>query len=687
MWGASLIQGGLCIRKVCIAVFALVGVASAVWSAPIQINRLPLQRTAGAQIAGPANTQARFQTLVNGKNWATGRKQQVLAAFSHLPSGMQSAVATALVPGLAAANGLPSLKQRAIANRAPVFQLATPYITDVWPDSGDGCPNAWLLVYGIGVNANCQIWFNGSARTTYYMPWGEDFGECVGCELPTVPIAHDYELYLKDTAANKSGAHMNYRVVAPRGWRGNHGWKWANFGEATIPWEQFRHYFGANEVEDAVGNHLPAAQAWYNSTYKTVGAGGNCFGMTLSAERFFFDQTWCYYDAWWNANDLSRAWDYEFINETHRTVNEHQGAQLEASIMANKLWLKDNQNHNQAWERCRDLLPQLGVKNNPMLSIYGSNWGHCVWPYRVEEVGNTRKIYIWDNNDPYHENETSDPTTVVQIDKTTGHLTWGSAVRILCRSYHDCTPADPHLPTEATDGDSAMMNVVVADKGARVTQIRDGQGHTFYANGAENENPSTRIPNSMRFIPDTGTQPNPDFPLVYLFGNTSGKSLDVELEGVTNRTVRSFAPGLVFEATPSADRLMFKLDKMLTNQAGLLLSQQTPCRVRTIMRVGNRNQRVIDVNLLNGASGLLIKPNLDKTGVDVENRTGAQVRYELEVQGFEGGKLRRLKLPTQNLGAHTGVLLAPTNWTQLQDVKASLRNLQTGAAIRQDILR
>ncbi|UCH35298.1 MAG: hypothetical protein JSV65_02795 [Armatimonadota bacterium] len=634
-----------------------------------------------------ASLQKSLQAMVAKQSWSTAQKQRVVTAFAQLPAGMQQAVVASRDPGIASQLGVASMRFSKDILTRPRFEIKPPHITDVWPDSGDGAPGSWLLIYGIEVNSTCQVWFNGSARTTYYMPWGEDFGECVGCEIPSVSIAHDYDLYLKDTAADRTGNHLNYRVVAPRGWRGLHGWKFANFSEATIPWECFRHYFGANEVEDAGGNHLPAAQAWYDSTYKRVGSGGNCFGMTLSAERFLFWQPWSLFESWWNSHRLPRAWNYDFVNEVHRSVNEHQGAQLEASVMANRQWLLDNQDHNEAWERCRDLIGQLGSKNAPLLSIYGPGWGHCVWPYQTEEVGNERRIRIYDNNVPYAEDEASDTTRVVRINKTTDDLTWGSATRTICRSYADVTPADPHLPTEATEGEAAMMAVVVVDKPARVTQISDEAGRRLYVGDRINTDSKTRIPYAGLFVPDTGITPAPDFPNVYVFGRARNKKLNVQLANARGRRMRAFTPGLVFEVASDADQAGITLDKLVTNQTSLLLAQDIPAQVRTIMRVGPRQQRVIDIKLLDAARGVLFEPKADRSGVNVENRSGSPLRYEIEIRNFQAGTVGSLQLPAQTLTAQTGAVLAPTNWAQLRDVGVELRNLQTGAMIRRETLR
>ncbi len=694
-----------------VAMMALVaGHAQVAAPKPGLAPKIGVAQSAQAALLSPASIQGKFAAAVAAQSWAQAKKAEVLGAFAKLPASMQQAIVASRDGEVARRLGVASMAfSRERLTHRPV-EIRLPHISDVWPASGDGSPGVWMLVYAIGVNPNCQVWFNGSARTTYYMPWGEDWGECVGCEIPAVPIARDYDLYLKDTAADRAGSHLSYRVVAPRHWRGLHGWRFANFSETTIPWDVFRHYFGANEVEDGAGHHLPAAQAWYDSRYKGVGSGGNCFGMTMRAIRTLFWQPWSLYESWWNANHLARAWDYDFVNETRRSVNEDQGAQLEASVMANKLWLLDNQNHNQAWERCRDLIGQLASNNQPALSIYGSGWGHCVWPYRTEEVGNERRIYIYDNNVPYAEDEASDATMVVRINKTTGNLTWGTATRTICRSYRDCTPADPHLPTEATEGEAAMMVTLVLDQPAHVTQITDEAGRTFYVGGRINTDPRARIPMSLLFVPERATTRDPVLPLAarrgpqfestedesgapdppetYLFGRARGKRLNVQADNMRGRSMRAFAPSLVFEVFSSTgDRADLTLNKLLTNQASLLANQLQGGEIRTIMRTGPRSQRVIGVKLLDAARGMLVAPRADRSGVTVENRSGAPMRYELEIQSFAAGKLIGVKLPTQTLAAHTGAVLAPSDWSQLRMVRMQLRNLRTGATIRRETLQ
>lgn len=696
-------------RRAGIVAALLIALATVAWRVPAlaavapQVKAPPkLATVQPAQTAAlsAAAVQKSFVDVVAKQSWPQDQKQTVLTAFQKLPAVMQQAVAASHDRTIATNLGLTPASQIARLSAGARVRLQLPYISTVWPASGDGTPGAWLLIYGVGVNASCEAWFDGHKRTSYYMPWGEDFGECVGCEIPTVTIAQNYDLYLKYPTATGTGNHIAYRVVAPRSWRGLHGWKFPNFSETTIPWDIYRHYFGANEVEDGAGHHLPAAQAWYDSAYRGVGAGGNCFGMTMRAIRTLFWQPWSAYESWWNGHHLARAWDYDFVNEVHRSVNEDQGAQLEASVMANKLWLRDNQNHNQAWERCRDLIGLISSTNQPMLSIYGPGWGHCVWPYRTEEVGNERRIYIYDNNVPYAENEASDPTTVVRIDKTTGNLTWGTATRTICRSYQDCTPADPHLPSEATEGEAAMMITLVLDKPAQATQITDEGGRTFYLDGRINTDPRTRIPMSLLFVPERAPaqRRGPQFetledergggdtPEMYLFGRARDKQLNMQLAGVAGRTMRAFAPGLVFEVQSTGDRADLTFNKLLTNQASLLANELQGGEIRTIMRTGPRAQRVIGVKLLDAGRGMLVGPNADRSGVTVENRTGAPMRYELQIQSFEAGKVLSTQLPTQTLAAQTGAVLAPTNWAQLRDVGVQVRNLQTGVTIRREVL-
>lgn len=216
-------------RKACIVALLVAALAAGLLaftagaevSAPTKVTPKIIAAPAARVLAPPtASIQESFQGLVAKQSWPRDKQQTVLGAFAKLPAGMQQAVAASRDRTVASKLGVATMRfDRSIIARPP-FAIKLPHVTSVWPASGDGAPHSYLLVYGIGMNAGCEIWFDGVARTTHYMPWGEDWGDCIGCEIPALALAHDYDLYVKDTAADRAGNHLDYRVVAPRSWRG-----------------------------------------------------------------------------------------------------------------------------------------------------------------------------------------------------------------------------------------------------------------------------------------------------------------------------------------------------------------------------------------------------------------------------------------------------------------------------------
>ena len=76
------------------------------------------------------------------------------------------------------------------------------------------------------------------------------------------------------------------------------------------------------------------------------------------------------------------------------------------SDLHNNFW--NNQTPRDVFTRCDSFIGQ--VINRPVLMYWGQNaagnwWGHVACPHRTEVDGNTRRMIVYDNNNPYRENE------------------------------------------------------------------------------------------------------------------------------------------------------------------------------------------------------------------------------------------------------------------------------------------
>ena len=204
-------------------------------------------------------------------------------------------------------------------------------INSFWPSQG--APGAWSYAFGNGFNADCKVIFDGVQVESHYLAMDvEFFPKSMAFKVPTNATRDQmHQVLVRNTATSAETAAVAYEIVAPRGYRGYHGWKFSNFSRASIDWKLYANYFGALTVEYANGTHRPAAQQWYDDAYSSAGAGGNCYGMSVSSLRVRNHE----FDHMFHAGFLTNAgtaqpwcWWYDWNDTTRETVQQQQGLSL-----------------------------------------------------------------------------------------------------------------------------------------------------------------------------------------------------------------------------------------------------------------------------------------------------------------------------------------------------------------------
>ncbi|MGI5819401.1 MAG: hypothetical protein ACOX9R_15035, partial [Armatimonadota bacterium] len=432
----------------------------------------------------------------------------------------------------------------------------------------------------------------------------------------------------------------------------------------------YAHYFGASTVEYANGTHRPAAQAWFDSAYTRAGAGGNCYGMSVSSLRVKNHQ----YDHMFHASYFQNAataqshvWWYPWNDTTRETVQQQQGAWYTQEVLDVYVNLANNQTPRDVFNRAQSLVGQ--ATNRPVLVYWAPTWGHAVVPYATETDGNTRRIICYDNNNPFRRTETGsiDPD-VATVDWAANTFSRGSANTAQLFSYQECTPANPHLPGAEYGGPGANTVVAVLSNTANVQQITDENGRTFFnPDGSINENPGTRIPNSAylpplvqippqpRVIqrPPIGQigqlaqlQPPPDAPHIFVFGEASGKSLTFNVAGQGAKQMDLFSNGRIF-SVQSTGAGQIQASNLLQQPRLVLLNAQgvAPTQLQFI-RSTAAGDRVFQLqNLRNlGAQQLELVPNVQGTELEVLGPPNLQ--FNLGVLGPVGQGCSRPASPT-----------------------------------------
>lgn len=647
--------------RIGVFLMALALVTTAVAEPPVL---RPLPR--GVLLRPIALTDA-FRNVLAQRKVPAEKQANAMKQFQALDPGLQHTLLLAMDDKYAVAHGLP-VRANQYWRFKDLARLLVPRIDGFFPAHGNA-PSEWVIVIGSRLQSGQTIVWDGTEQSTiFYGPDTDFFPNSLCVRVPAgTPLASDHSVKVRQSATLESNT-ATYRCVATRGYRGAYGWQFANFSAATIGWHLYRDFFGAAAVEYSGGTHRPAAQAWYDSAYKGVGGGGNCYGMSNSSLRLRVSNMTTYHQAWFPAHPQDFCWLYPWQTETKESVQEDQGGQLSAEMAAtiNDYW--NNQDHKEAWDRINGLVAE--TINRPVICFWGPNWGHAVVGYDTEISGAQHRIRMYDNNEPYAENETSSPhrsISYVDWNNSSFHAnSYASANKMICLSYNECMRA-PHLPTAAGGpGASTTGTVVAVVEGGQVQQVEDENGRRFYAaNGAVNTDPNSRIPNAMRFIPTTmGEQPYVG-PAIFIFNNSANKSLTFTVGGAGQKTLSLFQPGNVFRANFTGQGQV-RLNNILAPTRSLEIPNPPGLQPSEITIIAQRPvaERVLDLqNLALGNAAVVVTPV--GTGDTLDVQTGADARFSLRTETFAGGRLSQGQFRGIMVQGGRRALLTPQDWNNL----------------------
>jgi hypothetical protein len=335
-----------------------------------------------------------------------------------------------------------------------------------------------------------------------------------------------------------------------------------------------------------------------------------------------------------------------------------------------------------------------------------------VVPYETAVVGDDRQMMVYDNNNPYRENETGSE------DPSVAHIAWGAntfsyvgATTAYCVSYDECTPATRHLPGSEFGGPGSSTVVAVVEPGTELQQITDEAGRTFFnPDGSLNDDPNTRIPMSLKLGPlvDTPALRLPtaralrtvrflsqdpgvpeDWPGIYVFSSAHGKSLTFDLAPGENQVFRFFGNGLVASVEGSGPGRI-RLNDLLNAREMEILTPDTllPDRVEVIRSMPTED-RVFELNNLRNMGTDSLKLVLAPDGSNLNVEGAAQLLFDMEVQGLVGPSMQVADFANVGLAANCRAVLSPLNWGNLQTsgLQLKLQNLQTNRVQSQVIPR
>ena len=641
--------------------------------------------------ATPITLSNQFQGVLKAQKVPTQAQGAAIGKFRALPRGLQADLLGIIDDKAAIQRDIPQVllpqNKYKVARAVGPRLVLQRRITGFFPDKGT--PNGWVYVYTLPrAGDGSTVLFDGVARTTHYLGFDfEFFPNTLAFQVPAgTPLGTDHEVSVQYAGTTNVAGPASYRIIAPRGYRGYWGWEFANFSDATIPWAAYRDFFGASAVEYTNGSHRPAAQAWYDSTYKGCGGGGNCYGMSVSSLRERNDTIGGLHSAWFAANTENYVWPYPWLTQTKQTVQEYQGGQVSAEMAAQINHYYNHQSHRQAWERVRDLVATWN--NRPVIGFWFSGGGgHATVPYRTEIAGDAHRIIMYDNNRPYAENETSgaDPS-VATVGWAANSFTYGTGNKMVCMSYQECTQPQS-LPTAAVGG-GMDMTAAVFEGGARVTQIQDAQGRRFFnANGSINTNATTRIPDSMKFVPLMGGPPPAGYPEIYLFNRSQGKDLTFTIGGTGPKIAKVFRRGDVMEVQfQGTGMINIKWRSAATETRNFVLIPRPevlrPTSIRCIKVLAVDRTFLLN-NFRNlGPQQLALASGPDGNALEVQS--SGPLQFNLQLSTFSRGQIMQGTFAGIELAPNTKGMLQPANWNNLAvgQLNVELRNLQNNQKIR-----
>ncbi|MGD9495889.1 MAG: hypothetical protein AB7Y46_06240 [Armatimonadota bacterium] len=646
-----------------------------------------------------------FEAALSQRNVPGDRVQTIMSEFGQLPEDLQLSLLqtvdqryarAVLRDDIYIARVNPEWLREAIRR---LFRISS-----IWPEQG--CPGAWSYAFGSGFDSNCKVLFDGTEVESHYLGWGiEFFPNSMAFKVPSGATRDAmHQVVVRNTATDERTAAKSYEIVAPRGYRGYHGWKFPNFSRPSIAWHLYAHYFGAANVEYPDGTHRPAAQQWFDNAYTKAGQGGNCYGMSVSSLRVRNGE----YDHMYHASYFTTAptmqpwvWWYDWNDTTRETVQQQQGAWYTQEVLDTHTHLSNTQDARAVFTRCESLCNQ--VINRPVLVVWGPGWGHAIVPYETEVAGDTRRILCYDNNAPYRENEMGsvDPS-VATVNWAANTFNFAGGGTGVAMSYEECTPPNPHLPGAEYGGPGSQAVVFVASEGTQVEQITDEAGRFFFnPDGSVNQDPNTRIPLSMRMFPlvqrppirvprpiVVGPEPQPivaaQGPVLYVFSEPSGKTLTFSIAGQGAKALNLFSAGhlLAVEAS-GAGQLQFSGFGQLPGVQIQNPSQLGPIALRYI-RSQASGDRLFDVrNLRNlGTQPLLLRGSQDGRDLLLQGAPG--LLFNVDVQGPIGRGAQSVRYADVLLQEGAG-RFGPLNWGQLNQSALNLQllNAQTNQLLQQ----
>jgi hypothetical protein len=498
------------------------------------------------------------------------------------------------------------------------------------------------------------------------------------------------------------------------------GWHFSNWGETgsncidscDFSWELFRQtYLGVNPTHDCVTAHFDCA---FYEIFKNCASGGNCGGMSLLGLSLFK------YGGYFGF--CSPAKFYTGVvgpdrEDLHRAINIMQARQFSAPGVQNFIDRSNAGELNNAEAAYADIKECLAKNDYPVISIANTFWGesaHTLIPYRLEQSGGTKYIYVWDPNNPYDKDpsryapgSTSNRIVVNSAidwsyatgDGSTTYSGLGAGGWCFCIPMSLVRPKARH-PLAMDMLITGLMTFFVSGPGCAVSQIEDEDGHRFYKsemdiqtqrNNIEND-PDKKIVDMVRWPWYGQFQRNKDgrqnLPGELYFIRThrgQAKDLKIVFYGQSYDAVIACQTDLIkiksVASSPGKD--VIKLQHLST--ASQTVAIETRAMQRTVAveqlrsDISGENWRSLNVSNLkvNQNQPVQIRAIGDLEAVHVTSPQTETV-FDLEIQQRMEGSVQTKQIRQIRVPSGQSLRIAPENWNDLNktDIKPEVLQLK-----------
>ncbi len=312
-------------------------------------------------------------------------------------------------------------------------------------------------------------------------------------------------------------------------WVRDNTWFFDNFTKDTLSWDLFRETF----IGVAPAPSADFDGFFYDALYQTkLAAPGLCYGMDVMAMLImkngghlgFCHPPYVY-------SGVGRPDDPNLetaIEITHGNQINHGFL----SFMLDVLAANELRNGNYAYLKVQEFLSK---DDQPVICISGSQGGitgdsgHVIVPYAIEQIGNTRKIYVYDPNRSYYVAGTDGKDfydthqNFILINATTGSWsylmagsmgTWfgdpGSGGRIVAAPLSVVGKKDRLPQSLLAEGAIAINTILIYGNNVKVEQITDLKSGRRLMNEKGNDietHEDRRLKNVLPFISFAGIIP------------------------------------------------------------------------------------------------------------------------------------------------------------------------------------